>query len=220
MIVKHTFIFITLSALTSAGCRPPSSTRHAPIYLILVLTKRSRLARKHTSLTKCLPPKHTDPPNVRQAQNSRTPSAGPMLEHQQGWGSKAPFLPPAILVVAGKTLEPTSTSIPRPTAGLPPLMQHPSAKAGVCDGSIGARCMSDRDRGYGGCLPETPQPTIGVWRSPYTRAFDTKRLLCQCAQHQHEERLVWRARQRHVSHGRVGWVWVGRADGAGAPCRR
>ena len=54
----------------------------------------------------------------------------------------------------------------------------------------------------------------------YTRERSTQRLLCQCAQHQHEERSVWRARQRHVSHGRVGWVWVGRADGAGAPCRR
>eukprot|EP00964_Phaeocystis_antarctica_P102693 scaffold68012_cov51-Phaeocystis_antarctica.AAC.1 len=28
------------------------------------------------------------------------------------------------------------------------------------------RCMCDRDRGYGGCLPETPQPTVGAWRSP------------------------------------------------------
>ena len=26
--------------------------------------------------------------------------------------------------------------------------------------------MCDRDRGYGGCLPETPQPTVGAWRSP------------------------------------------------------
>ena len=42
------------------------------------------------------------------------------------------------------------------------------------------------------------------------------------AQHQHEERLVWRAWQRHVSGQGCGWVWgwVGRANGAGAPCRR
>eukprot|EP00964_Phaeocystis_antarctica_P139316 scaffold104089_cov64-Phaeocystis_antarctica.AAC.6 len=133
-----------------------------------------------------------------------------MLEQQQGWVSSRAFLSTPILVVAGKTVESTSTSIPRP----PPrhnLMQHPSANAGVCElnGSIGARCMSDRDRGYGGCLPETPQPTIGVWRSPYTRALDTKRLLCQCAQHQHEERLVWRARQRHMYHmaGLGGGKW-------------
>ena len=36
------------------------------------------------------------------------------------------------------------------------------------------RCMCDRDRGYGGCLPETPQPTIGAWRSPYTRERSTQ----------------------------------------------
>eukprot|EP00964_Phaeocystis_antarctica_P135863 scaffold100255_cov66-Phaeocystis_antarctica.AAC.1 len=29
----------------------------------------------------------------------------------------------------------------------------------------------------------------------YTRERSTQRLLCQCAQHQHEERSVWRARQ-------------------------
>ena len=38
----------------------------------------------------------------------------------------------------------------------------------------------------------------------------------RCAQHQHEERLVWRARQRHVYQGRGGWEWVGRARGGSA----
>ena len=66
-------------------------------------------------------------------------------------------------------------------------------------------CIRDRDSVYGNCLPKSPQPTIGAWR-----AFD-ERLLCQCAQDQHEERLVWRAQQRDrgIYQGRVAWVWVG-----------
>eukprot|EP00964_Phaeocystis_antarctica_P019884 scaffold10961_cov56-Phaeocystis_antarctica.AAC.2 len=55
-------------------------------------------------------------------------------------------------------------------------------------------------------------------RGGHLHAFDRRR-----AQHQHEERLVRRARQRYISgQGCSGDAWrVGRVvDGAGAPCRR
>ena len=47
-------------------------------------------------------------------------------------------------------------------------------------------------------------------RGGHLHSFD-ERLLCQCAQDQHEERLVWRAQQRDrgIYQGRVAWVWVG-----------
>ena len=66
-------------------------------------------------------------------------------------------------------------------------------------------CIRDRDSVYGNCLPKSPQPTIGAWR-----AFD-ERLLCQCAQDQHEERLVSLARSAQRARGMYisGQSWVG-----------
>ena len=45
-------------------------------------------------------------------------------------------------------------------------------------------------------------------RGGHLHAFD-ERILCQRAQDQHKERLVWRAQQRDrgISSGQ-GWVWV------------
>ena len=47
-------------------------------------------------------------------------------------------------------------------------------------------------------------------RAPLNRRVKPR--FCPCAQHQHEQRLVWRAPQKHISG--QGWVWmgVGRAD--------
>ena len=134
-----------------------------------------------------------------------------------------------IRMVAGTMVAPmrTSTSTPTRTDAVSILIPSPSANmpTGVppechLGASLSRRCA---------CVIET-ESMATVYLRPhshhlcvavtYTRERSTQRLLCQCAQHQHEERSVWRARQRLVSHGRVGWVWVGRADGAGAPCRR
>eukprot|EP00964_Phaeocystis_antarctica_P069299 scaffold42081_cov72-Phaeocystis_antarctica.AAC.2 len=61
------------------------------------------------------------------------------------------------------------------------------------------------------CLSPHSPPLV---RGGHLHAFDRR-----CAQHQHEERCVWRTRQRCciLGQGRLGWVSSG---GAGAPCRR
>ena len=78
--------------------------------------------------------KHSDPSNVRRAQNSLKPSAGPMQGQQQGSISQTPGLLRSIRVDAGITnlVLDKSTSYIRSTMGLT-LGQHPSAKECVSE---------------------------------------------------------------------------------------
>ena len=110
-----------------------------------------------------------------------------------------------IRMVAGTMVAPmrTSTSTPTRTDAVSILIPSPSANmpTGVppechLGASLSRRCA---------CVIETESMATVYLRphSPqfvraavtYTRERSTQRLLCQCAQHQHEERSVWRARQ-------------------------